>query len=74
MESLTENKALLYSIIGSAGAILALAMGIFPEMAYQFEIVDFPAEVSAIFSCLLYYYSLDCIIHFKYNDLLQEIH
>jgi cation-transporting ATPase 13A1 len=46
MESLTENKALLYSIVGSAGAILALAMGIFPDMAYQFEIVDFPAEVS----------------------------
>jgi hypothetical protein len=49
MESLTENKALLYSIVGSAGAILALAMGIFPDMAYQFEIVDFPPEVSCCF-------------------------
>jgi cation-transporting ATPase 13A1 len=49
MESLTENKALLYSIVGSAGAILALAMGIFPDMAYQFEIVDFPAEVNCCF-------------------------
>jgi len=49
MESLTENKSLLYSIVGSAGAILALAMGIFPDMAYQFEIVDFPAEVSCCF-------------------------
>jgi len=48
MESLTENKALLYSIVGSAGAILALAMGIFPDMAYQFEIVDFPAEFRII--------------------------
>ncbi|XP_063229452.1 endoplasmic reticulum transmembrane helix translocase isoform X2 [Bacillus rossius redtenbacheri] len=44
MESLMENKALLYSIVGSAGAILALAMGIFPDMAYQFEIVNFPTE------------------------------
>ncbi|CAG2056914.1 unnamed protein product, partial [Timema podura] len=46
MESLTENKALLYSIVGSAGAILALALGVFPDMAYQFEIVDFPSDVS----------------------------
>nr|CAD7592201.1 unnamed protein product [Timema genevievae] len=45
MESLTENKALLYSIVGSAGAILALALGVFPDMAYQFEIVDFPSDV-----------------------------
>nr|CAD7401526.1 unnamed protein product [Timema poppensis] len=44
MESLTENKALLYSIVGSAGAILALALGVFPDMAYQFEIVDFPSD------------------------------
>jgi hypothetical protein len=49
MESLTENNALLYSIVGLAGSILALAMGIFPDMAYQFEIVDFPAEVSCCF-------------------------
>ncbi|KAJ4442247.1 hypothetical protein ANN_12113 [Periplaneta americana] len=54
MESLTENKALLYSIVGSAGAILALAMGIFPDMAYQFEIVDFPAEFRIILVQVLF--------------------
>lgn len=48
MESLTENKALLYSIVGSAAAILALAMGIIPELAFQFEIVDFPPEFRII--------------------------
>lgn len=48
MESLTENKALLYSIICSAGAILALAMGLVPDIAQQFEIVEFPSEVSLI--------------------------
>lgn len=47
MESLTENKALMYSILGSAGAVLALAMGVVPDVAYQFEIVDFPPDVSA---------------------------
>ncbi|PSN36028.1 Manganese-transporting ATPase 13A1 [Blattella germanica] len=54
MESLTENKALLYSIVGSAGAILVLAMGIFPDMAYQFEIVDFPAEFRFILVQVLF--------------------
>ncbi|PNF41542.1 hypothetical protein B7P43_G12316, partial [Cryptotermes secundus] len=54
MESLTENKALLYSIVGSAGAILALAMGIFPDMAYQFEIVDFTAEFRTILVQVLF--------------------
>jgi len=60
MESLTENKALLYSVVGSAGAILALALGIFPDMAYQFEIVDFPAEVS----CCLPYCPYLCLMSF----------
>ena len=47
MESLTENKALLYSVLGSSASILALALGIFPEIAYQFEIVEFPGQVSS---------------------------
>lgn len=46
MESLVENKALLYSVMGSALSILALAMGIVPDIANQFEIVDFPPDVS----------------------------
>jgi hypothetical protein len=64
MESLTENKALLYSVVGSAGAILALAMGIFPDMAYQFEIVDFTAEVSCFHTICS---SILCPSHFIYR-------
>lgn len=45
MESLLENKALLYSLLGSGSVVLALAVGIVPEFAQQFEIVDFPPEV-----------------------------
>lgn len=45
MESLTQNKPLLYSIVLSGGAVLALALGIVPELAAQFEIIEFPAEV-----------------------------
>ena len=46
MESLFENKALLYSLVGSTVAILALASGLIPETANEFEIVDFPSDVS----------------------------
>lgn len=45
MESLWENKALMYSIAGSAAAILSLALGVFPDIAGQFEIVEFSSEV-----------------------------
>lgn len=51
MESLAENKPLLYSVMASGGAILALAMGIVPDIANQFEIVDFPPDVSLLRSC-----------------------
>ncbi|XP_064115306.1 endoplasmic reticulum transmembrane helix translocase-like [Macrobrachium nipponense] len=44
MESLSENKALLYSLLCSGGVVMALALGIIPEFAQQFEIVDFPPE------------------------------
>lgn len=46
MESLWENKALLYSVAASAGAILSLAVGIVPDIANHFEIVEFTNEVS----------------------------
>lgn len=55
MESLTENKALLYSVMGSSAAILALALGIFPEIAYQFEIVEFPGWVSYFLTYLIFF-------------------
>jgi cation-transporting ATPase 13A1 len=46
MESLKQNKALLYSVLGSGGTVLALTLGIVPELAAQFEIIDFPPDVS----------------------------
>lgn len=46
MESLQDNKALLYSILGSGGIVLALTLGVVPELAIQFEIIDFPNDVS----------------------------
>ncbi len=46
MESLRENKPLLYSLAFSGGAIVALASGLIPEVQEQFELVQLEPEVS----------------------------
>jgi len=46
MESLTQNKPLLFSLVGNFAVILLLACGFLPDLAVQFEIVDFPSQVS----------------------------
>lgn len=58
MEGLTQNKPLLYSIVLSGGTVLALTLGIVPELAAQFEIIEFPSEVSnnKTTGIILYYY------------------
>lgn len=49
MESMLDNKFLLYSLVSSTAAIFALAGGIIPDIAANFEIVDFPTDVSTQF-------------------------
>ncbi|KOC60801.1 putative cation-transporting ATPase 13A1 [Habropoda laboriosa] len=44
MESLLQNKSLLYCLMGSSIVILGLACGFLPELATLFEIVDFPSD------------------------------
>ena len=46
MESLRENKAMLYSLSCTAGFIVLLALGWVPELREQFGIIDFPEEAS----------------------------
>ncbi|XP_012219639.2 endoplasmic reticulum transmembrane helix translocase [Linepithema humile] len=48
MESLMQNKALLFSLIGNSVVILLLACGFLPDVAAQFEIVDFPSQFRAV--------------------------
>ena len=48
MESLKENKALMYSLSGTGTFIVLLALGWLPEVSEQFGIVDFPPDVSPI--------------------------
>ncbi|XP_026475451.1 manganese-transporting ATPase 13A1-like, partial [Ctenocephalides felis] len=54
MQSLREHKALLYSILASGGAVFALAAGALPDLAEQFEIVDFPAEFRLVLVQVLF--------------------
>ncbi|CAA9996161.1 unnamed protein product [Nesidiocoris tenuis] len=53
MESLFENKPFMYIILCSTASIFALALGAFPDIAYQFEIVDFDPEFRIILVCVL---------------------
>ncbi|XP_011648077.1 manganese-transporting ATPase 13A1 [Pogonomyrmex barbatus] len=46
MESLRQNRSLLVSLVTNSAVILLLACGFLPELAAQFEIVDFPSQVS----------------------------
>lgn len=50
MESLRNNKPMLYSLSISGSAIIALASGMLPEATEYFELVQLPDEVS----CFLY--------------------
>ena len=45
MESLFDNKPLLYSLMASCSALVVLASGIIPELSAQFELVYLEAEV-----------------------------
>ena len=49
MESLFANKPLLYSLLVSASAVMALASGLLPDVMTQFQLVDFDPDV-----CIMY--------------------
>lgn len=53
MESLFNNKPLLYSLAFSGTAITGLASGVIPDIADQFEIVPLPTEVKW-YMCMVY--------------------
>lgn len=67
MESLTQNKPLLYSMVLSGGTVLALALGIVPELAAQFEIIAFPPDVSCKNNGNVYFSTIFVNISVSYN-------
>ena len=46
MESLRENRLLMYSILASSGVVLCLALNLVPDIQSAFQIIDFPDDVS----------------------------
>ncbi|XP_030752432.1 manganese-transporting ATPase 13A1 [Sitophilus oryzae] len=54
MESLLQNKALLYSILGSSSVVLALTLGIMPDLSAQFEIIEFPEDFKYVLLLVLF--------------------
>lgn len=48
MESLLDNKALLYSLLASGGFVVCMVTGSVPEINQQFEIVTFPPKVISL--------------------------
>lgn len=48
MESLFNNKPMLYSVTISGSAIVALASGLMPEANEYFELVQLPDDVSTV--------------------------
>lgn len=48
MESLRENRLLMYAIGASAGLVFMLSTGLSEPLTSTFEIVDFPKDVSIL--------------------------
>jgi len=68
MESLFENKPLLYSLIGSGVSILCLASGALPDVANYFQLVELDAEFVQIIMTTL---AVDFIGSFFIDRILQ---
>ncbi|XP_033643148.1 manganese-transporting ATPase 13A1-like [Asterias rubens] len=69
MESLKDNKALLYSLLLSGVAIIALTTGIVPEVSQQFEIIEFDPEfrmflLQGLFADMAAAFSVDRTLQF----------
>ncbi|CRL01594.1 CLUMA_CG014432, isoform A [Clunio marinus] len=48
MESLRENRLLLYSIVASSSVVLCLALNLIPDVQSAFQIIDFPNDFRKI--------------------------
>ncbi|TMS40027.1 hypothetical protein L596_006463 [Steinernema carpocapsae] len=74
MESLAENKPMLYSVLFSGAAVFMLASGSSPELSAQFELVDLPTEMrNILLTCvsvdLVACYVVDRVLCFIFGDM-----
>ncbi len=54
MESLKENRALLYSLVGTGSFILGLVLGLMPEINQEFGIVEFEPQYRNLLAGVLF--------------------
>lgn len=47
MESLRENKLLMYAILASSSVVILLTTGISEDLNHTFEIIQFPEDVGS---------------------------
>ncbi|VDM68835.1 unnamed protein product [Strongylus vulgaris] len=68
MESLIENRAMLYSILISGGSVFMLATGASADAMKQFELVVLPSELRNI---LVYCVSFDLVACYMIDRILN---
>lgn len=62
MESLRENKLLMYSILASSSVVIFLALGLSPDLLNTFQIIEFPDDVS--FFLLNFFFLIETFLEF----------
>uniref|UniRef100_A0A8C9MSL8 ATPase 13A1 n=1 Tax=Serinus canaria TaxID=9135 RepID=A0A8C9MSL8_SERCA len=68
MESLVQNRALLWALLLSASAVLGLLSGACPELNLGFGLVEIPAEFRLLILAVL---AADFLLAFSVDRLLQ---
>ncbi|XP_076436268.1 endoplasmic reticulum transmembrane helix translocase-like [Babylonia areolata] len=68
MESLRDNKPLLYSLMFSCGGIITLASGIIPDISQQFELVELPSQFR---NTVLLVVSADIVMAYMVDRICQ---
>ncbi|CAK9815789.1 Endoplasmic reticulum transmembrane helix translocase [Anthophora quadrimaculata] len=77
MESLLQNKSLLYCLSGSSIVIMGIACGFLPGLAALFEIVDFPSDfrrllVQVLIADFVIAYMVDRICSWLFGERRQQ--
>ncbi|XP_031950567.1 manganese-transporting ATPase 13A1-like [Corvus moneduloides] len=68
MESLAQNRALLWALLLSASAVLGLLSGSCPELNLSFGLVEIPPEFRLLILAVL---AADFLLAFSVDRLLQ---
>uniref|UniRef100_A0A158P6R6 Cation-transporting ATPase n=1 Tax=Angiostrongylus cantonensis TaxID=6313 RepID=A0A158P6R6_ANGCA len=68
MESLLENRAMLYSLLISGSSVFMLALGASEEVMHQFELVALPSELRNV---LVYCVSFDLVACYMVDRVLN---